>query len=135
MGGFVYADLLASPEGAEITALNVQAYGNYDVARFNAIYANGFGTTATPLVWGMLGDEYEDATTFVNAMTVLETITKSHGETTGGAILWELGDTEIDGVAWGQGVRLALLAGQTQVTVSNESVLHHWLNWNHWLNI
>ena len=109
MGGFSYKELLQSPQGNYISQWNVQAYGCYDVETFQAIVDNGFDTPR--LVFGMLGDEFEKATDFASAMTKLETIAKTY-PTLRGAILWEYGDTKIEGVSWGQAVRRAICAGK-----------------------
>lgn len=105
MGGFVYNALESSPQGALITHYNVQAYASYDFSTFKSIVNNGFAPEK--LVFGMLGDNYENATVFGTAMTQLHTIATVYPQIAG-AILWEYGDTKIDGVVWGQAVRRAL---------------------------
>ena len=105
MGGFVYKDLAQSPCGQMISQYNVQAYGSYDYDTFHSIVQNGFAPEQ--LVFGMLGDEFEQATPFASAMTELQRITNTYPQH-GGAILWEYGDTKVDGVVWGQAVRRAV---------------------------
>jgi hypothetical protein len=107
LGGFSYTALLRSVEGSYVTVFNVQAYGCYAVATFQAIVQNGF--LPKMLVFGMLGNEYGHATAFTEAMTELENIANIYCDF-GGAILWEYGDTAIDGVAWEQAVRRAVRA-------------------------
>jgi len=102
MGGFSYYDLYSSEEGSYISHFNVQAYGCYDFGTFQEMLRTGYA--ADRLVMGMLGDDFGSATPFVQAMTELQKIRSAH-RTTKGAILWEYGDTHIDGVAWGQAVR------------------------------
>ena len=117
MGGFSYKELLQSPQGNYISQWNVQAYGCYDVETFQAIVDNGFDTPR--LVFGMLGDEFEEATEFASAMTKLESIASTYPAFRG-AILWEYGDTKIDGVSWGQSVRRAICAGKQLHTKNND---------------
>ena len=120
MGGFSYKALLHSREGHYINQWNVQAYGCYDAETFKAIVDNGF--EACKLVFGMLGDDYEEATGFVQAMTELESIASSY-PVLHGAILWEFGDTKIDGVLWGQAVRRATCADRAQVSNRESSCI------------
>jgi hypothetical protein len=105
MGGFVYKDFAQSSCGQMISQYNVQAYGSYDYDTFHSIVQNGFAPEQ--LVFGMLGDDFEQATPFASAMTELQRITKTYPRH-GGAILWEYGDTKVDGVMWGQAVRRAV---------------------------
>lgn len=107
MGGFVYRELAATPEGKLLGGYNAQAYGCFDLETFRAVFANGFGTPAAPVVWGMLGDEYADATAFGTAMTELEAIAATAHTGFGGAVLWEFGDTRVDPLVWGQAVQRA----------------------------
>ncbi|HIB76101.1 MAG TPA: hypothetical protein EYO58_00510 [Flavobacteriales bacterium] len=102
MGGFSYYDLYHSTEGKYISHFNVQAYGCYDYATFQSIVQLGY--PANKVVFGMLGDEFGNASLFANAMTELQCIHHDFS-TLKGAILWEYGDTHIDGVSWGQSVR------------------------------
>lgn len=116
LGGFVYSAFARTPEAARIAAYNVQAYGCFSAQTFREMVRNGFGTPACPVVMGMLGDECADATSFGAAMTELQTIVagdRGSGYPKGlhGAILWEFGDTRVDGVVWGQAVRRAVAAG------------------------
>lgn len=117
MGGFSYKELLHSSQGSYISQWNVQAYGCYDAETFQAIVDNGFDTSR--LVFGMLGDEYEEATDFTTVMTELETIATTY-PTFRGAIIWEYGDTKIEGVVWGQAVRRAICAGKQRHAMKNQ---------------
>ena len=115
LGGFSYQELQRSAVGAYVTQFNVQAYGCFTVATFHAIVKEGF--LPETLVFGMLGNSYGNATTFARAMTALETICLLY-PTFGGTIVWEYGDTAIDGVAWEQAVRRALIAGGSRAAVA-----------------
>ena len=95
MGGFVYRDLKRSSCGPMVSSYNVQAYDEYDYATFQRIVKNGF--SADQLVYGMLGDQFEQATPFATAMTELQHIMNVYPECRG-AVLWEYGDTKVDGV-------------------------------------
>ena len=108
MGNFVYKDLAATAEGARIDWFNVQAYGCYAASTYADIVANGF--PASKVAMGMLGDDYEAATPFANAMQALETVARTH-PTFAGTVLWEYGDTKVDPIAWGQAARRAVVAG------------------------
>ena len=112
MGGFVYKDLLQSECGPMISQYNVQAYGNYDYSTYQSIIENGFDPQT--IVFGMLGDEFAQATPFASAMTELQRITQAYPKH-GGVILWEYGDTQIDGVVWGQAMRRAMTNAPTNM--------------------
>lgn len=108
MGGFVYKDIAKSAYGHMVSQYNVQAYGSYDSYdsdTFHRIVNNGY--PPEQLVYGMLGDEYGQATPFATAMTELQRIAVAY-PTFGGAVLWEFGDTRVGGVVWGQEVRRAV---------------------------
>lgn len=109
MGNFRYKALYATPEGQRLDWFNVQAYGCYDARTYAAIVANGY--PPDKLVFGMLGDLYEGATAFGDAMTELETAVRAHPTGFGGAVLWEYGDTQVDPVTWGKAVERAMVAG------------------------
>ena len=114
MGGFVYRDLKRSSCGPMVSSYNVQAYDEYDYATFQRIVKNGF--SADQLVYGMLGDQFEQATPFATAMTELQHIMNVYPECRG-AVLWEYGDTKVDGVVWGQAVRRAVDGGMGRVKI------------------
>lgn len=122
MGGFVYKDLESSSHGKYITYYNVQAYGSYDSNTFKCIVDNGF--SPKKLVYGMLGDEFENTTAFGTAMTELQTIATTYPQNAG-VILWEYGDTKVDGVVWGQEVRRAL---SSRIPLPYTGQLHKLLN-------
>jgi hypothetical protein len=109
MGNFSYAQLYQTAEGQRINWFNVQAYGCYDCVTYEAMLKAGY--PAEKLVFGMLGDQYEGATAFGNAMNELEQIACDHPTNFAGAVLWEYGDTQVDPVTWGQAVRRAIVAG------------------------
>ena len=118
MGNFSYAQLYQTAEGQRINWFNVQAYGCYDRLTYQAILKAGF--PAEKLVFGMLGDQYQEATAFSNAMNELELIACDHTANFAGAVLWEYGDTQVDPVTWGQAVRRAIVAGSIQPSSSIE---------------
>ena len=105
MGGFSYYDLYHSTEGKYISHFNVQAYGCYDFETFQSIIQTGYAPDK--IVYGMLGDAFAEASLFAHAMSQLQIIHVRYPSFKG-AILWEYGDTHIDGIAWGQSVRRAL---------------------------
>lgn len=121
MGGFVYKDLLQSSYGPMISQYNVQAYGSYDYNTYQSIVQNGFPPDR--LVFGMLGDEFAQATPFAKAMTELQRISKEYPNHKG-VILWEYGDTKIDGVAWRQeACRAMSVSADTPIILQLERVL------------
>lgn len=85
MGGFVYRDLKRSSCGPMVSSYNVQAYDEYDYATFQRIVKNGF--SADQLVYGMLGDQFEQATPFATAMTELQHIMNVYPECGGGGVV------------------------------------------------
>lgn len=107
LGGFSYHALQQTPEAAFVTQYNVQAYGCFTAATFRSIVEQGFDPSR--LVFGMLGDNNGDPATFERAMAELAAIGQAY-PTVGGAILWEFGDTAVDGVTWARAVRDALHA-------------------------
>ena len=123
MGNFRYKALYATPEGQRLDWFNVQAYGCYDAQTYAAIVANGY--PPEKLVFGMLGDLYEGATAFGDAMTELETAVQAHSTGFGGAVLWEYGDTQVDPVTWGQAVERAMVAGLVGAGVEEDGGGHN----------
>lgn len=112
MGNFRYKALYATPEGQRIDWFNVQAYGCYDATTYAAMVAQGY--SPNKLVFGMLGDLYEGATAFGDAMTELESVVRAHPTDFGGVVLWEYGDTQVNPVTWGRAVERAMVAGLVQ---------------------
>lgn len=124
MGGFVYKDLLQSSYGSMIAQYNVQAYGSYDYSTYQSIVQNGFPPDT--LVFGMLGNEFAQATPFATAMTALQRISTKYPNHKG-VILWEYGDTKIDGVAWGQASRRAMSVSDTPLVFQLDRVLTNYM--------
>ena len=94
MGGFVYKNLMKSPEGKYINWFNVQVYGNFSIDTLDTIINNGYPPYL--LVMGMLGDQYNksdfpkgEITKMVNKYPDLN-----------GFDLWELGDSKLPPIIW-----------------------------------
>lgn len=105
LGGFVYKDIYTDPEvGSLVDCFNVQCYqGSFTTSTFQAIVNNGYAPQR--LAFGMLGSEYagskdpafevgvRDYCRFRASHTCLQ-----------GVVLWELGDSRIDPVVWGEAI-------------------------------
>ena len=111
LGGFSYADLCARPEGRLIEWFNVQCYGCYDATTFASVLENGHEPSR--VVLGMLGDEVEPGQ-LGEAVAALRTTLRTY-PTLRGAALWEYGDTNVDPVAFAQGVYGVLHAWETRL--------------------
>lgn len=102
LGGFSYRALCATEEGAMIHWFNVQCYGgSFNRITFENIVANGFAPSR--LVFGLLGNEYNDASFETDALVELERCVRAH-PTLRGAALWEYGDTHVSPLLFGRRV-------------------------------
>ena len=100
LGGFSYTQLCERPEGDRINWFNVQCYGSYDCITFRSILNNGHAPER--IVFGMLGDEFDDAA-FKKAVNALYLTWISYPKLRGAA-LWEFGDTKISPLTFVDGV-------------------------------
>ena len=123
MGGFSYLELRRSPEWAKVEALNVQAYGEYDVRIFQRIVEAGF--EPNELRMGMLGDEYQAANNFETALAEVEKIGRAYPAVRG-AVLWETGDTKIDAALWTRAMQRVWKGVIKPAAFSRESAWNLW---------
>jgi len=79
MGGFIYKDLINSPEGKYISYINGQFYSDYSKDSYDQVIKNGY--KSNKIIMGMLsGQEFEEE---------LNKIVESYGDQFGGVFVWE----------------------------------------------
>lgn len=84
LGGFIYKDLLNSPEGKLIDYFNGQFYYDYSLSAYNKVISNKYNPEN--VVIGMLGTDKEQMEHNYNE---IKKIYKKYGEKFGGVFLWE----------------------------------------------
>jgi hypothetical protein len=79
MGGFIYKDILQSPEGKLIDYFNVQFYSDFSASAFDKIVTNGY--LPEMIVMGALAGEKNDSE--------IAKCVKKYKERFGGVFVWE----------------------------------------------
>ena len=80
MGGFVYKDLLNSPEGELIDYFNGQFYGDYSIESYNSIIQNNY--KPDKVIMGMIFSQDIDKN-----IQVIKSLSQKYGTNFGGVFL------------------------------------------------
>ena len=88
-GGFVYKDLLNSPEGELIDYFNGQFYGDYSIESYNSIIQNNYNPEK--IIMGMIFSQDIDKN-----IEVIKSLSQKYGTKFGGVFLWEYCHAKMD---------------------------------------
>lgn len=84
LGGFIYKNLLNSPEGKYINYFNGQFYSDYSLDSYNKVINNNYNSEM--VVMGMLGG---DKTEMEKNYNEIKKVYQKYGSKFGGVFLWE----------------------------------------------
>jgi len=115
MGGFIYKDLLNSPEGKFIDYFNGQFYSDYSCAAYERVVNNGYNSEM--VVMGAIDGEF-------NFDEISKTVTK-YGDKFGGVFVWEYCFAKPDPKQWSESM-YHLLHNKSTDELGN----FYWINWD-----